>query len=406
MLACTLLACTLPATRAAAGADLTRAARAILGAEQGVYVEAADGTVLLAQAAAHAVHPASITKIPTTLALLERFGPEHRFSTVFGASGPVLAGTLRGDLWVHGDDDPALVDEDALLVASRLNALGIRRITGNLRVSGALTFDWQGDPQGQRLARALSGGASRAAWSTVYSLGLTGAASASLASVPPAIALGTPAGPPALVPGSERTLIQYRSQPLVSLLKSLNDYSNNIFAPFAQAAGGAGAVQRLARARVPPSWRGEIALGDGAGADPRDRLSPRAAVRLLRALEQSLRGSGHHLYDVLPVAGVDEGTLHNRLNAAQEAGRVLGKTGTFGSYGASALAGAFRSARHGEVYFAILNHGVPVPIARHRQDRLVRLLLDTYPGPPWPYVRDARPAVARSQVTVASRTFP
>ena len=48
------------------------AARRLLGADQGVYVEAADGTVLLAQSADRAVHPASVSKIPTTLALLRR----------------------------------------------------------------------------------------------------------------------------------------------------------------------------------------------------------------------------------------------------------------------------------------------------------------------------------------------
>src|SRR5581483_3391304 len=59
----------------AAGAELpglAAEARSILGADQGVYVEGADGTVLLAQAAAKAVHPASVSKVPTTLALLRK----------------------------------------------------------------------------------------------------------------------------------------------------------------------------------------------------------------------------------------------------------------------------------------------------------------------------------------------
>jgi len=49
---------------------------------------------------------------------------------------------------------------------------------------------------------------------------------------------------------------------------------------------------------------------------------------------------------------------------------VVGKTGTFGDYGASALVGAISTSDQGTVYFAILNHGVPVPEARRRQDRL------------------------------------
>jgi len=63
--------------------DLRAAAHAILGANQGVYVEAADGEVLLAQAARHPVHPASVSKVPTTLALLRRLGRDYRFTTTF-----------------------------------------------------------------------------------------------------------------------------------------------------------------------------------------------------------------------------------------------------------------------------------------------------------------------------------
>ena len=61
--------------------------------------------------------------------------------------------------------------------------------------------------------------------------------------------------------------------------------------------------------------------------------------------------------------------------APEEAGRVVGKTGTFGDYGASALIGAIPTTDRGTVYFAILNHGVPVAEARRRQDRFLRALL-------------------------------
>ena len=143
-------------------------------------------------------------------------------------------------------------------------------------------------------------------------------------------------------------------------MKALNGYSNNIFAHFADAAGGIGAVQAIARESVPAALRDEIILGDGAGANPRNRLSPRAAVALLRALSGELAKSHHTLADVLPVAGIDEGTLRHRLDAPGERGHVVGKTGTYGDYGASALAGALRTRDHGIVYFAILNHGVPI----------------------------------------------
>jgi D-alanyl-D-alanine carboxypeptidase/D-alanyl-D-alanine-endopeptidase (penicillin-binding protein 4) len=203
--------------------------------------------------------------------------------------------------------------------------------------------------------------------------------------------------------GPERQLVIHHSQPLLSLIKSLNDYSNNIFKPLADAAGGAPAVEALARSVVPAFMQPEIILGDGAGTDPSNRFSPRAAVTLLRVLERELQSSGHALCDILPVAGIDEGTLRRRLDGPGEAGHVVGKTGTFGDYGASALIGAIATNERGTVYFAILNHDVPVPIARQRQDRFVRALLAQFHTSAWNYAPDLRPAVARATAEIVAR---
>ena len=404
--------------------SLATAARAILGADQGVYVEAADGTVLLAQAAATPVHPASVSKVPTTLALLRKLGPDHRFVTTFTAKGRVIDGTLHGDLIVASDGDPSLVDEDALLVAGRLRQSGINRVSGSLRVTAPLIFDWKTDSDGASLRRALSGETPAAALAAVRALDLLNATASAAGSpagiaagvstsgsfVPLGIRFGTAAAPPtaaaaalpatATATATATALIVHRSQSLLPLVKSLNDYSNNIFAPFAEAAGGAAAVQALARSVVPEEMRSEITLGDGAGADPTNRLSPRVAVQLLRVLEQELAKSGHALCDILPVAGIDDGTLHDRLNGPGEAGHVLGKTGTFGDYGASALIGAIRTTARGTVYFAVLNHNVPVPQARQRQDRFVRFLLRQFHTTAWSYQRDPRPAITRAEVAI------
>src|SRR5690606_10761656 len=90
----------LVAPLAARAVDLAERARTLVGADQGVYVEAGDGTVLVAQHAARAVHPASVSKIPTTLALLRALGPEHRFETRFAAGGALRDGRIDGPLLV------------------------------------------------------------------------------------------------------------------------------------------------------------------------------------------------------------------------------------------------------------------------------------------------------------------
>ena len=94
------------AWQTASSADpLTLAAEAklILGADQGVYIENAAGSSLLAQQAQKPVHPASVSKVPTTLALLRKLGPEYRFTTTFSAHGAPANGTLPGDLLVESN---------------------------------------------------------------------------------------------------------------------------------------------------------------------------------------------------------------------------------------------------------------------------------------------------------------
>lgn len=380
-------------------ASFAAAARTIVGATQGVYVEAADGTELASQVAALPVHPASVSKVPTTLALIRKFGCEHRFTTVFATNGSIRDGTLEGDLIVESDGDPFFVDENALLVAERLHELGIVRVAGSLRTRGSWTFDWDSDPEGTRLRQALLGNVPIAAWESVRAVD-----SSPLVSQLPMLQFGGGQAAVAADALPERTLVVHRSQSLLSMAKALNDYSNNIFKPFADAAGGAANVQALAQSMVPTAMRSEITLGDGAGTDPSNRLSPRAAVKLLRALEQELTRAGHSLVDILPVAGIDDGTLRQRLDGPGEAGRVVGKTGTFGDYGASALVGAVSTSDRGTVYFAILNHGIPVPEARRRQDRFVRVLLSNLHTQVWTYERDTRPAIARATAQVMTGT--
>jgi D-alanyl-D-alanine carboxypeptidase/D-alanyl-D-alanine-endopeptidase (penicillin-binding protein 4) len=381
----------------AGAADLAERARTLVGADQGVHVEAEDGTVLVSQQAARAVHPASVSKVPTTLALLRALGPEHRFETRFAAGGALRDGRIDGPLLVTASGDPFFVDENALLVAAALREAGVREVAGGLAVQGPLLFNWEDEAAGARLRRALEGGTPAAAWQAVLAeIGGNGTA--------PALRF---AGGAARASESARTLVTHRSEPLIPLLKALNGYSNNIFAPFAAAAGGIAVVEADVRALLPGAFREELVLGDGAGAHRANRMSPRATVAILRALQAELATHGRTLADVLPVAGVDEGTLRHRLAADGERGVVAAKTGTYGSYGACALAGAFHSDRHGLVYFAVLNRGVPVPTARKRQDAFVRALLAELGGEPWGYRRDDAPAFTRAEIVreaLAART--
>jgi D-alanyl-D-alanine carboxypeptidase/D-alanyl-D-alanine-endopeptidase (penicillin-binding protein 4) len=374
-------------------ADLAAEARRLVGVGQGVQVETADGRVLVSEAGALAVHPASVSKIPTTLALLRELGPNYRFETRFLANGPVESGTAAGPLVVRANGDPYFVDENALLVLEAFREIGLHEVKGDLVVEGQLLFNWKADTVAPRLRHAFEGGASTAAWQAVRASGnARDDASAGM----PRLQFAQPLASAA---GFETLLVTHRSQPLRYMLKALNGYSNNIFAPFAESAGGIGAVQQHIRETLPPGYREELVLGDGAGAHGANRMSPRATVAILRALESELAGHGLDLTSVMPVAGIDEGTLKKRLAGPNGEGLVVAKTGTYGDYGACALTGALRT-RNGLVYFAILNHGVPVEEARRRQDAFVRVLMAESGALPWDYQRDDSPAFTRAEVTV------
>src|SRR5262249_6941247 len=141
-----------------------------LGSDQGVYAEAQDGSVLAAQAADRPVHPASVNKIASSLAVLQRLGPGHRFQTNVLADGPLLDGQLAGNLVVEGGGDPSLVYENAFLMLRRLRALGVRTVAGDVVVRGPFVFNWHPDPNGARFRLALSGRDGAPAWASLERL--------------------------------------------------------------------------------------------------------------------------------------------------------------------------------------------------------------------------------------------
>lgn len=77
-------------------------------------------------------HPASVMKLVTTAAALQRLGPAWQWRT-----GVVLDGRLRGDvldgrLYLKGGGDPRLVVERIWLLMQRVRQLGLRDIRGDI----------------------------------------------------------------------------------------------------------------------------------------------------------------------------------------------------------------------------------------------------------------------------------
>ncbi len=364
-------------------------AEKLVGAGQGVYAITEDGTVLASVAADRAVHPASVTKVASTLALLRGLGPDHRFETGLRGAAP-QGGLVASDLVIASSGDPFLLPQSAAYILGEIRDMGITSVVGQVRVEGPLFYDWKPDPAGRRLAAALGGKLSNAAWREanerrggegrsrlVFQRKKTRPADAS------------------------QTLLVHLSPPLLRILKELNGYSNNIIHPLSDRVGGPAAVEKLARASVPSELASEIVITNAAGAGETNRLSPRAAVAIYHALDRELESHGLELPDVLPVAGRDRGTLMRRFDSAGLRGAVVGKTGTYGSLGASSLAGVARTKRWGDVTFAILNRDVPVAEARRRQNAFVTAMLKDAGPLPWSY--EPRPSPILVEETVVEK---
>ncbi|MCE8022512.1 D-alanyl-D-alanine carboxypeptidase/D-alanyl-D-alanine-endopeptidase [Halomonas sp. MCCC 1A11036] len=80
--------------------------------------------------------PASVSKAYLAAAALDRWGPQHRFTTKLVSAAELDGnGGLRGDLILDGGGDPALATEDLWRLAQRLHQAGVREIGGRLVVS-------------------------------------------------------------------------------------------------------------------------------------------------------------------------------------------------------------------------------------------------------------------------------
>jgi serine-type D-Ala-D-Ala carboxypeptidase/endopeptidase (penicillin-binding protein 4) len=99
------------------------------------------------------VNPASVMKLVTTYAGIELLGPAYTWNTAVYVDGVVQGGVLQGNLVVQGRGDPKLVVEKLWLLLRRVQALGIRRITGDILLDrsafAAITqnpADFDGEP--------------------------------------------------------------------------------------------------------------------------------------------------------------------------------------------------------------------------------------------------------------------
>jgi serine-type D-Ala-D-Ala carboxypeptidase/endopeptidase (penicillin-binding protein 4) len=351
---------------------------------QGVLVETLDGKVVSSQAENEQFNPASTLKLATALVALRTLGPEHRFATGVWTDGVLdkTSGVINGNLYVSGRD-PSFHYEHGVLLARELNKIGIKQISGDLIVAPGFTMNFSASAtrSGERLYDTLDSTLRYAeavrAWNYERTL-LNDRAS--LETVPSVAVMGAVTVAP--VAPAAKLLLTQRSSKLVDILKVLLCYSNNFMADrIGEALGGPDSVRQQLTADLglgPDEIR--IASLSGLGVN---RVSPRVMMKIYRALRGELKKNGLTPAAIMPVAGIDPGTLEDRFKGLAWRGSVIAKTGTLlrTDGGASSLVGQMRAANGEVLLFVIMNQRGSVWRFRENQDFLVMLVQNTRGGP-------------------------
>jgi D-alanyl-D-alanine carboxypeptidase/D-alanyl-D-alanine-endopeptidase (penicillin-binding protein 4) len=381
---------------------------------QGLWLESATSGHLASFNGKTAAIPASVTKVATSLAAVQKFGPFHRFrSSTVSFRGRIDGDTLRGDVIIDHGAGPYFLETDAASLMQLLSEHGIRQVTGRLVFTGPgleeanglgrvqtvstgsapQTRGWIGQDELAELLAGQGVAVATGGESDPQSLRYSEVGHATAQ-----VRVGGIATAASLDPrhGAMTVAGSYESAPLYQILLEMNAPSDNDKAWWLarQVGGGALVESYIHQATQRHGFtipREELHIADGAGYSYKNRMSPRAAVQIVKALERVLENNGLRLADVMAIGGRD-GTIASR---GLLGGGVAAKTGSLPNGGVSTLAGVTTTQQHEKIYFAIFNDGAgPADMRplRRAQDRLVAAIQQVYGGAP-----DQLPTALRRQ---------
>ncbi len=366
----------------------------LAGTRSGAYVyDMTTGKPLFAERATRRHPPASVEKLYTAIATLERMGPTARLeTTVLGVGHLAPGGVWEGDLYLHGGGDPTFgssafirsryggVGTSVVQLAAQLKAQGIRRVTGRVYGDESYFDSLRGEPSsGYAWDPFLEGDLSALA----YNRGETGNEKSTHAPAAYAarqlraalrgagVAVERGGGAATTPPGATKLAVAL-SPTIEQLLGLTLPPSDNFFAETLLKGLGArfgGAGTTAAGAKVVRETIAELGLHptlvDGSGLSEEDKTSPYEVVTLLNEIAHTELGT--ILRGDLAVAG-HTGTLAERMRGSAADGRCQAKTGTL--TGVSNLAGYCAAADGDELAFAFFNDGISTEVAHSLQDNM------------------------------------
>jgi D-alanyl-D-alanine carboxypeptidase/D-alanyl-D-alanine-endopeptidase (penicillin-binding protein 4) len=357
------------------------------GSASGAYVVDLDtGQELYSRAPDVPRMPASVNKLYTTSAVLERYGAEGQLDTEVLGDGHVDdLGVVDGNLYLRGGGDPSFSRAEARGLARVLAGSGLTAVDGRV-VGDESRFDSvRGGPGSSYGVSSWVGPLSGLAFNHGYTIakrprfqrkpplyaaqrferelkraGVTVRRSARAGVAPEgAVLLGEWASPrmSVLVKNTNRPSDNYMAE---TLLKALG-------ADFG-AGGTTAAGVAVARSHA-AEYGAEPTMVDGSGLSRRNFTTPRDVVELLAGMDQG--ELAEPMLISLAVAG-QSGTLVDRMRGTAAQGRCRAKTGTLD--GVSNLAGICRSRSGARTAFAILMSNISVWSAHPLQNKMAAAL--------------------------------
>jgi serine-type D-Ala-D-Ala carboxypeptidase/endopeptidase (penicillin-binding protein 4) len=342
--------------------------------------------------------PASVEKLYTSVAVLDKLGPNATLQTrVFGTGYLGADGVWHGNLYLRGGGDPTFGDQTfnriwedgqgptATELASQLQHAGIRRVSGHVIADGSLFDAKTGPPSsgfqpdipdlgGELSALTFDHGSSGANLSpatfadrqlarTMRAMGIAARATRNAGSVP----IGA------------RLLATVSSPPMSVMLRLMDVPSDDFFAEmFAKqlgvqfGTGGSTAAGAHVISSVIATYGVHPRIVDGSGLSRSDHSSPRQVVELLKALSGTT--IGRELDSALPTVGVN-GTVQTIAVHTAAQGHCIAKTGTLNNV--TNLAGYCNSRSGKRLAFALLidgpSNGAALPVIGQMIAAIARL---------------------------------
>lgn len=315
--------------------------------QQAVLIQTLSGRVLADYNSDRPLNPASVMKLATSYLALKHFGPDYRFKTVIFTNGLIdpEQQTLLGDLIIESEGDPNFTFIDAHTMAAQLRSQGIRRVEGALRLQGPFRFRHRSSTE-----------FAYARWKQILGLNFA----------------KEPAAQPDVDKAERLVLATHESQTVRELLLYMNAHSDNFYADQLGAAMGGPSVLQTELMTEFHLNNDTLCINYCSGLDY-NRITPRASIAILHKMINLLGTHQLRIEDIMPVAGVDSGTLLTRLRQPGVVGSVVAKTGTLNNTdrGVSTLQGVIYTEKYGPLLFAIFNMGGGVHYFRRQQDRFL-----------------------------------